>query len=56
MKTKSYPDSGFGLVKARGVTEQSTLDERGEFHENLIPILSVECSCIYNTYRTGYVF
>ena len=33
---------------SRGATKQSTLDERGEFHENSIPILRVECSCIYN--------
>ena len=32
----------------RGATEQSTLDERGQFHENSIPILKVEYSCIYN--------
>ena len=32
----------------RGVTEQWTLDEQDEFHENSIPILRVECSCIYN--------
>ena len=35
-------------LPTRGATEQSTLDERGKFHENLIPILRVECSCIYN--------
>ena len=34
--------------KSRGATEQSTLDERGQFHENSIPILKVEYSCIYN--------
>ena len=32
----------------RGVTEQSTLAERGEFHENSTPILRVDYSCIYN--------
>ena len=32
----------------RGATEQSILDERGEFHENSIPILRVECLCIYH--------
>ena len=30
-----------------GATEQSTLAERGEFHENSTPILRVECSYIY---------
>ena len=35
-------------LKSRGATEQSTLDERGQFHENSIPILKVEYSCIYN--------
>ena len=33
---------------SRGVTEQSTLAERGEFHENSTPILRVDYSCIYN--------
>ena len=37
----------FGIV-FRGVTEQSTLAERGEFHENSTPILRVDYSCIYN--------
>ena len=39
---------GVNMVKSRGATEQSTLDERGQFHENSIPILKVEYSCIYN--------
>ena len=35
-------------IICRDVTEQSTLSKLGEFHENLTPILRVECSCIYN--------
>ena len=35
-------------ISSRGVTEQSTLAERGEFHENSTPILRVDYSCIYN--------
>ena len=35
-------------MKIRGATEQSTLAERGEFHENSTPILRVDYSCIYN--------
>ena len=44
------------VVSIRGVTEQSTLAERGEFHENSTPILRVDYSCNITTYRTGYVF
>ena len=35
-------------LTTRGATEQSTLAERGEFHENSKPILRVDYSCIYN--------
>ena len=35
-------------VVIRGATEQSTLAERGKFHENSIPILRVDYSCVYN--------
>ena len=31
----------------RGATEQSTLAERGKFHENSIPILRVDYSYVY---------
>ena len=31
-----------------GLNEQLTLAERGEFHENLTPILRVDYSCAYN--------
>ena len=34
-----------GGLSYRGATEQSILDEQGKFHENSIPILSVECLC-----------
>ena len=43
------PISSFRLsLLSRGATEQSTLAERGEFHENSTPILRVDYSCIYN--------
>ena len=37
----------------RGATEQSTLAERGKFHENSIPILRVDYSCVHK-YITTY--
>ena len=42
------PTCKHSILIIRGATEQLTLDEEGEFHENLTPILRVECSCIYN--------
>ena len=41
------PGIAFG-VAGRGATEQSTLAERGKFHENSIPILRVDYSCAYS--------
>ena len=35
------------VVIIRGATEQSTLVERGKFHENSIPISGVDYSCAY---------
>ena len=35
------------IHKCRGATEQSTLAERGKFHENSIPILRVDYSCVH---------
>ena len=35
------------LISSRGATEQSTLAERGKFHENSIPILRVDYSCVH---------
>ena len=35
------------LVDGRGVTEQSTLAERGNFNKNMIPILRVDNTAAY---------
>ena len=40
-------------IEIRGATEQLTLTERGKFHENSIPILRVDYSCVYK-YITTY--
>ena len=40
-------------ILTRGATEQSTLAERGKFHENSIPILRVDYSCVHK-YITTY--
>ena len=55
LKSCSQPN----MVYSRGATEQSTLAERGKFHENSIPILRVDYSYVYKyitTYWSGYVF
>ena len=35
-------------ILIRGATEQLTLAERGQFHENSSPILRVDYSWVYN--------
>ena len=40
----------------RGATEQSTLSERGEFHENSAQFLGSSARVYITTYRTGYIF
>ena len=40
--------TGIAKLKSRCATEQSTLHERGQFHEYSILILKVEYLCIYN--------
>ena len=37
----------YNMLHFRGATEQSTLAERGKFHENSIPILRVDYSCVH---------